>query len=64
LSAPDYESTTEAAARLGLSKRSGGRMIRKWCEEGKLPCAKLGDRWLIKAGSEPSVKRRPERRKG
>ena len=44
----DHETVNEAAARL----QALPRLVQRWCQEGKLPCRKMGRDWLIKRGAE------------
>ncbi len=55
---PGYESTEDVRRRLNLKSR---RLIQRWCEQGKLPCVKVGRDYLIERGAEPSVVRRGNR---
>ena len=50
----DHETVNEAAVRLDALPR----LVQRWCQEGKLPCKKVGRDWLIKRDAEPSVTRR------
>ncbi len=55
-----YETTEDTRLRLGLKNR---RTVQIWCENGKLPCVKMGRMWLVEKDAEPDVIRRPGARK-
>lgn len=49
-----FETTPQAAARLGVSES----LARRWCREEKLPCKKIGRDWFVEQGAEPILKYR------